>query len=194
MRKKRLILIGGGGHCRSCIDVIEQEAKYEIAGIVDMPEKIGSKVLGYPIIGSDNDMHDIAKNYANFFITIGHLTDVSNRIKVFNILRGLKVNLPIIISPLAYISSHALVDSGSIIMHHSIVNSGASVGKNTIINSKALIEHDAIIGNHCHISTGAIINGGVEVGDMTFYGSGAVSKQNTKIPERSFIKANSLVK
>ena len=35
---KKIILIGGGGHCKSCIDVIEQEGKYRIAGIVDMAE------------------------------------------------------------------------------------------------------------------------------------------------------------
>ena len=38
--KEKLILIGGGGHCKSCIDVIEQENKYEIAGIVDLKENI----------------------------------------------------------------------------------------------------------------------------------------------------------
>ncbi len=32
---KEIILVGGGGHCKSVIDVIEQEAKYKIAGIID---------------------------------------------------------------------------------------------------------------------------------------------------------------
>ena len=44
---KELILIGGGGgHCRSCIDVIEQEQKFKIAGIIDkkdLPEIILNK-------------------------------------------------------------------------------------------------------------------------------------------------------
>ena len=37
--KKNIILIGGGGHCKSCIDVIEAEDKFEIAGIVDNDTK-----------------------------------------------------------------------------------------------------------------------------------------------------------
>ena len=37
--KEKLVLIGGGGHCRACIDVIERENKYQIAGIVDIKEK-----------------------------------------------------------------------------------------------------------------------------------------------------------
>ena len=43
--KPKIILIGGGGHCKSVIDVIEEENKYIIAGIVDKKElfKIDSK-------------------------------------------------------------------------------------------------------------------------------------------------------
>ena len=37
---KEIILIGGGGHCKSVIDVIEQEGKFKIVGIVDKPELI----------------------------------------------------------------------------------------------------------------------------------------------------------
>ena len=53
---KKILLIGGGGHCRSVIDVIEQEAKYTIAGVIDKKELIGTKVLGYEVIGSDDDL------------------------------------------------------------------------------------------------------------------------------------------
>ena len=49
MSKPKLILIGGGGHCKSCIDVIEQEDNYEIVGIIDVPEKKGEKILNSDI-------------------------------------------------------------------------------------------------------------------------------------------------
>jgi len=35
---KPIILIGGGGHCLSCIDVIEQTGLYQIIGILDLPD------------------------------------------------------------------------------------------------------------------------------------------------------------
>jgi FlaA1/EpsC-like NDP-sugar epimerase len=38
MKKEKIILIGGGGHAHSVIDVIEQENKYEIVGIIDVEE------------------------------------------------------------------------------------------------------------------------------------------------------------
>ena len=88
---------------------------------------------------------------------------------------GIKVKLPVIISPYAYVSPYAQIGCGTIVMHNAIINADARVGDNCIINSRALIEHDVVIGNHCHISTGAVVNGAVEVGDNTFIGSGASS-------------------
>ncbi len=73
-KKPEIILMGGGGHCKSCIDVIEQENKFSISGIVDIPEKMGEKILDYPVIGCDDDLADLAKQYSNFIISIGFIS------------------------------------------------------------------------------------------------------------------------
>lgn len=194
MTKEKLILVGGGGHCKSCIDVIEAENKLEIAGIIDVEEKIGQEVLGYKIIAGDNDLPQIITSYKYFFITLGQINTANRRIELFHFLKNKLALLPIIISPYAIVSKYASIDEGTIVMHNVLINASAKIGKNCIINSKALVEHDAEIGDHCHIATGAIVNGGVKIGDETFYGSGAVSKQYIIIPKKSFIKANSTVK
>lgn len=193
MNKEEIILIGGGGHCNSCIDVIETENKYRIEGIIDVAEKLGQKLLGYPIIGTDDDLENLANKYPNFLITIGHLNNPETRIKLFDTLRKLSVTLPVIISPHAYVSKHSTIGAGTIVMHNSLINANVTIGSNCIINSNSLVEHDAIIDDHCHISTAAVINGGVKVGTGTFYGSGAISKQYIDIPPNSFVKANSIV-
>jgi sugar O-acyltransferase (sialic acid O-acetyltransferase NeuD family) len=194
MNKEQLLLIGGGGHCKACIDVIEQEGRFDIAGILDLPAKVGQHVLGYPVIGTDADLPGLSKSYSAFFITLGQIKTPQRRMDITNILKTFDAALPTIVSPLAYVSKHAKIGEGTIIMHHAIVNAGATIGRNCIINTKALIEHDAHIGNHCHMSTGAIINGGVSVGEGTFVGSGAVIKENIIIESYSFIKATSIVK
>jgi sugar O-acyltransferase (sialic acid O-acetyltransferase NeuD family) len=191
---KDLILIGGGGHCKSCIDVIECEGKFSIKGIVDKKERVGEQVLGYPIIGVDEDIEGFSKKVKHFLITIGHIGNVKPRIDAYLALKSLDISIPVVISPLAYVSKHSHIGEGSIIMHFSQVNASSQVGVNCILNSKSLVEHDAMIGDHCHISTGAIINGGVRLGSRSFFGSGAISKQGCVIPDDSFIKANSIVK
>jgi sugar O-acyltransferase (sialic acid O-acetyltransferase NeuD family) len=185
--KEKIILVGGGGHCKSCIDVIEREGKYQIAGIVDVSEKLHQKVLGYEIIATDDDLPRMVDEYENFLITLGQIKSPEKRIWIFQTLKKSGAKLPEIISPLAYVSKHAEIGDGTIIMHHVLINAGARIGKNCIVNTKALIEHDAIIGDHCHIATGAIINGGVGVGSGTFFGSNAVCKEYVEIGENAVI-------
>jgi sugar O-acyltransferase (sialic acid O-acetyltransferase NeuD family) len=187
--KKSIILIGGGGHCKSCIDVIEQEATYRIAGIVDIAEKLHKKILSYEIICTDEDIPNIAKEYENFLITIGQIKTPTRRMALFELLKSLDANLPVIISPLAYVSKHAQVGEGTIVMHHTLVNAGASIGRNCIINTKVLVEHDATIADHCHIATGAVVNGGVRIGTHTFIGSNAVTREYVEIGDTCVIGA-----
>ena len=185
--KEKIILIGGGGHCKSCIDVIEQEGNYRIAGIVDLPEKLHQKILGYEIIATDDDLPRLVNEYENFLITLGQIKSPEKRIRIFQTLKESGAKLPVIVSPLAYVSKHAKIGDGTIIMHNALINAGARIGSNCIINSKALIEHDATIGDHCHVATGAIINGGVKVGSGNFFGSNSVCKEYIEVAENAVI-------
>jgi len=189
----KIILIGGGGHCKSVIDVIEQEGRFQIAGIVDKPELLDSSVLGYSIIGNDSDLPILAKKYKYALVTTGQIKSPSLRIRLFNLAIEAGFILPTIVSPRAYVSNHAKLDEGTIIMHSAVVNASASIGKNCIINSKALIEHDSTIEDFCHIATNAVINGGVIVRQGSFVGSGVITRQYIEIKKDSFIKAGSLV-
>src|SRR6476620_8115504 len=132
-----IILIGGGGHCKSVIEVIESAGQYKIGGIVDVPEKVGELVLGYKIIGSDNDLPSLMAEFRNFHITVGHIRSNKVRVKMFDQLREKGASLPVIIASTAHVSSHARVNEGSVIMHHAFVNAGAKIGKNCIINTGA---------------------------------------------------------
>ena len=190
----KIILIGGGGHCKSVIDVIEQEARFEIAGIIDKPELLGSKILGYPVIGNDSDIEILAKKYQYALVTVGQIKSPLLRIKLFDLATKAGFTLPSIISPIAYVSKHSKIGNGTVVMHHAIINANVSIGNNCIINSKALIEHDCSISNNCHISTNATINGEVKIGSKCFIGSNATIKDSTTIEENSFIKSGTLFK
>ena len=154
---------------------------------MDLPEKLHQKILGYEVIATDDDLPHLVTEYENFFITLGQIKSPEKRIRIFQTLKESGAKLPVIISPLAYVSKHAEIGEGTIIMHHALINAGAKIGSNCIINTKALIEHDAIIGDHCHIATDAVINGGVKVGSGTFFGSNAVCKEYIEIGENAVI-------
>jgi len=189
-----IILIGGGGHCHSVIDVIEREHRFKIAGIVDRQELLGANVLGYKVIGNDDDLRELAVKYKYALVTVGQIKSPDVRINLFELAKKAGFLLPAIISPRAYISKYATIDEGTVIMHDVLVNVNVKIGKNSIINTKVLIEHDSLIKDNCHISTGAVINGGVTVEENCFIGSNVTTNQSTTIEKGSFIKAGSLVK
>ena len=190
---KPIILIGGGGHCISCIDVIEQTGLYHIIGILDLPEKLGEKILNYSIIGTDNELVRFVTDCPDFLITVGQIKSSSLRERLFQMVKKAGGNLPVIISPMAYVSRNAQIEEGSIVMHHALINAGAAIGKGCIINTKALIEHEAVIGNFCHISTAAIVNGQANIGDCCFIGSNTVIANNTNVAANTVIAAGSQV-
>jgi sugar O-acyltransferase (sialic acid O-acetyltransferase NeuD family) len=186
-----LILIGGGGHCASCVDVIEQEGKFKIAGIVDKAAA-GGKPLGYPILGGDEDLGRLRSSYEYALIAVGQIKSPLVRIRLYECIKSLGFKLPTIVSPRAYVSRHATLGEGTIIMHDALINSQAVIGNNCIINTKALIEHDAVVEDNCHISTAAVVNGGAIIRKGTFVGSNAVTRECARTKEGDFIKAGSL--
>lgn len=143
--------------------------------------------MGYPIIGTDDDLTELRKKYKYAMVTVGQIKSPNTRIRLFEHLLELGFELPAVISPFAYVSRHADIGEGTIVIHHALVNAGAKIGANCIINTKALVEHDAVIEDHCHIATGAIVNGGTTIGAGTFVGSNAVIKESIVIDPNSVI-------
>ena len=191
--KPNIILIGAGGHCVSVIDVIEQENKYNILGVLDS-KKNEDNVLGYPVLGGDELIPNLVNDNNYFLITVGQIKSYSIRQTIADNLKINKGKLAIVVSPLAYVSKHASIQDGSIIMNGAIVNAKSKIGKHCIINTKSNIEHGAIIGDFCHISTCAVVNGDSVIGKGTFIGSNATVSNGITIEENSVISAGKFVK
>lgn len=188
---KPLILVGGGGHCKSVIDVAES-AGYTILGILDKPEEVGKKVLDYDIIGVDDDISNYVDK-AEFIITVGFIKNPALRIKLYNKVLEAGGKFATLIASTAHVSKYARLGMGTVDMHQAMINAGAIIGNNVIINTFANIEHDAIIGNQCHISTGSMINGECNVGERVFIGSSSVLSNGIDVGNDTIVGAGTIV-
>ena len=191
--KRPLILIGGGGHCKSVIEVAES-AGYEIKGILDMPDEVGKEVLpGHKVIGTDDEIPQYVEE-RDFIITVGFIKNPALRIKLYNKVKAAGGRLATIIASTAYVSKYAELGEGTVIMHHAFVNAGAKIGDNCIINTFVNIEHDAEVGNQCHISTGTMVNGECKIGENCFIGSQSVCANCIEIASDIIVGAGSVVR
>lgn len=189
--KRPLILVGGGGHCKSVIEAAES-AGYTIKGILDIPEQVGKKVLGYTIMGTDNDISSFVAE-CDFMVTLGFIKNPKVRISLHDKIEMAGGQLAIVIASTAHVSKYAELGMGTVVLHQACVNAGAKIEKGCIINTFANIEHDTVIGDYCHISTGAMINGDCSIGKKTFVGSHSVISNGVSIGCDCIIGAGSTI-
>lgn len=187
-----LILLGGGGHCKSVIDAAES-AGYLILGVLDMPKDFGKEILpGHKVIGTDDDIPSYVDK-ADFIITVGFIKNPAIRIKLYNKVKESGGKLATVIASTAHVSKYASLGEGTVVMHQAVVNAGVKIGDNCIINTFSNIEHDATVGNQCHISTGTMVNGDCRIGERVFMGSQSVLANGIEVADDVIIGAGSVV-
>lgn len=189
--ENELILIGAGGHCRACIDVIDSTS-YKVKGIVD-PSAKSEDVYSYPLLGNDCFVGENIDKHCTYLIAIGQVGLPVTRKKVYKKISHLPIEFPCILSSMSYVSRSAFVGKGTIVMHYAMINIGARIGEHNIVNSKAVVEHDVSTGNFCHFSTGVIVNGGCKIGNDVFVGSGSIIFNGLTIADEVVIGGGSVV-
>ncbi len=183
--KKKLIIIGAGGHSKSITECID-EKKYNLIGFID-ENKLGYH-YGYPILGKS--LADI-EEYKDYSYIIG-IGDNEARKKWFEKLNG-EVDIVNIIDKSAIIAGSARIGKGNFIGKNAVINADVIIGDNNIVNTRALIEHECKVGNNNHLSTNSVINGNVVVGDNCFLGSCSVCIGQLEIGDNVTVGAGAVV-
>jgi sugar O-acyltransferase (sialic acid O-acetyltransferase NeuD family) len=190
----KILLIGGGGHCKSVLDSLFKTNRYSEIGVVDQEENIGESVLGVPIIGCDEDLPRLFREGFNeAFVTVGSVGNPQLRIKLFNTLEKIGFMIPNIVDRSALVSDYVEINKGVFVGKNTVVNAGTTIHNGAIINTAAVIEHDCIIEEFSHVAPGALLCGEVHVGKSTHIGAKSVIRQQIKIGSNSIIGMGSTV-
>lgn len=186
-----LILLGGGGHCKSVIEAAESKGQ-TIAGILDLPDTVGKEICGYPILGTDDDIPSYIGEH-DFVVTIGFIGNASKRQSIIRKVEEADGSFGTVIASSANVSPYATVSQGTVVLHNASINAGARVGRNCIVNTAANVEHDVVLEDNVHVSTGAMVNGDAKIGSDTFIGSGSVIVNGISICQGCTIGAGGVV-
>ena len=191
---KKLLLIGGGGHCKSVLDSLFRTSQYQDIAIIDKKENIGKAILGVPVIGCDEDLMELFQQGFNYaFVTIGSIGNPEKRIKLFAEIECIGFNIPNICDATAVISNHVTMTKGIYVGKNVVINAGTTIGEGVIINTSSTVEHDCVIGQFVHIASGSVLCGEVYIGRNTHIGANSVIKQQVKIGSNSLIGMGSVV-
>ena len=191
---KKLVLIGGGGHCKSVLDSALAMNVFEKIVITDADLPEGSQIFQCEVAGTDAVLPELrTKGFDYAFITVGSIKTCDLRIKLSVMARKLGFLFPVICDPAACVSPKAVIGGGTFIGKRAVVNADVIVGQHCIINTGAILEHECQIGNFTHVSVGSILCGNVCVGDESFIGAGSTLIQGIKVGSRVIIGAHSTV-
>jgi sugar O-acyltransferase (sialic acid O-acetyltransferase NeuD family) len=191
---KKILLIGGGGHCRSVLDTLLELDSYTDIAIADDNIEPGTTIMGVPVIGSCNDLPGlIAAGYGEAFVAIGSIGNPQVRIRIFDLLEKIGFCIPNIFDKTSVASRYAVLGKGIFAGKNSVINAGAAVGDCVIINTSVVVEHECRVGCFSHISSGSVLCGNVKVGDRTHIGANSVIRQGLTIGADSMIGMGSVV-
>lgn len=191
---ERIVLFGGGTHVRYCIDAIEKEAKYEIIGITDPFLEIGSDILGYKVIGRQENIVSLIENYKieGGLITIG---DNWTRKIVSDAIICLIPDFRFVsvIHPSVIIGKGVEIGIGVFIMAGCIINPFSIIEDFCFMATGAILEHDCLMEEYSSLSAGSVTGGKVKIGKFAAITLGVVLFDRIKIGEHSVIGSGSLV-
>ncbi|CAM2938886.1 acetyltransferase [Paenibacillus sediminis] len=190
MHRNKVVIIGGGGHAKVVIDVIQSADTYELVGFTSHSDQ-ESNLSGIPYLGDDSILPTLLEEGVQyFFVATGN-----NRLrkKLFYQLIELGFTPINAISPFARISPFAKLGRGIVVMPGAVINAYAVIEDNVIINTLSGIDHDCLIKPHAHIAPGASLAGCVNVGEGAFVGMKSSVIPEISIGEWSVVGAGAAV-
>ncbi|NOU18344.1 MAG: NeuD/PglB/VioB family sugar acetyltransferase [Bacteroidales bacterium] len=191
---KNIVLFGGGTHVRYCIDIIEKENKYNIVGITDPYLEVGTKIMGYYIIGKQEELKSLIKkhNIEAGIITIG---DNWTRKIVLDEILNIDPDFEFVstIHPSVILGKNVNIGKGTIMMAGCIVNPNTTIGNFCFFATGAILEHDCYMGNFASISAGSLTGGKVKIGEFVAIALGVVLLDRIEIGDHTVIGSGSLV-
>ncbi|MBQ8317747.1 MAG: acetyltransferase [Lachnospiraceae bacterium] len=191
--KKKILILGSGGHAKVVADTIEQAGEYQIAGFVDNINT-GHVYLDYSVIGNDDQLKELFDSGITCAaMGIGYLGESNLRQRLYQVLKDIGFEMPAIIDRTAAVAKEVVLAEGAYVGKQAVVNSEASLGIMSIINSSAVVEHNCDIGDFSHVAVGATVCGGTYIGDATLIGAGAVVVQEKHIGNNVIVGAGSVV-
>ena len=189
---KKILLIGGGGHCKSVLDSLSDLKVYDDIGIVDNSNS--GTILNAHIVGDDSLLSSlINEGWTDAFVTVGSVGNASKRKDLYSMLKQLGYTIPAIIDKTAAVAQDVLIGEGTFVGKNAVINTGSKIDECCIINSGSVIEHECLIKEFAHVSPNATLCGQVKIGKETHIGAGSVIRQGLEIGDNVLIGIGSVV-
>lgn len=191
---ENIVIVGSSGHAKVIIDIVLQEGKYKIVGLLDRFRTVGEKTLGYAVLGTENELPALVKAHdlKGAIVAIG---DNFIRSQVASRIKEICPDLPFVcaLHPKAAIATDVSIGAGTVVMAGAVINPCSSVGRFCILNTQCSLDHDSVLEDFSSLAPGAVTGGNCQLGQYAAISAGAVLIHGIHVGEHSVIGAGSTV-
>ena len=191
---EKILIVGSSGHALVVVDIVENEHRYKIFGLIDPFKEADTVVSGYSILGSHKDMPRLSKEMGAFKTIVG-IGDNWDRYSVYEEIKIICADMKFASTrhPFSQVGKAVSIGEGSVVMPGAVINYGAQIGKFCIVNTAASIDHECIIDDFVSIAPGTNIGGQVKVGKYSSISLGAKIIQKVSIGKHVVVGAGAVV-
>lgn len=176
----KLLLVGAGGFGRV---VLEHAIKQYKCALVDDGQELGAIIDGVGRISDLQRLHDEA-GFDQLIVTIGN-----NKLRedIYSKAKALGYSFPNIICSSAYISPHAQIGCGCVLLNNVVVQNGGRVGDGVLLNPGVEVHNDAFVDDYALIYTNSVVRALAHVGKRVRIGSNVSISNNVNVADDSDI-------
>ncbi len=182
-RKRKLLIVGAGGHGKVIADIAVRNGYRKIAFLDDREEV--KECADYPVLGKCSDAGKFAVD-----VVVG-IGDSKIRKQIQDSMK--EGNVVTLVHPDAVVARDVILGAGSVVMAGAVINPGVEIGKGCIVNTCASVDHDCKIGDFVHVAVGSHVCGTVRIGDGVWIGAGVTVSNNVSICSGCIIGAGAVV-
>lgn len=159
--KKRLLIVGAGGHGRSVAEAATASGVFDVVGFLDDSSPSLDRVWYLPVFGATSELADFLGRAEVAIVAIGN-----NRLRKELQTRLVSVGFEVVsvLHPRAIVSPSAVVAPGCSIMAGAIVGTEAQLGEGVIVNCGAVVDHHCRVESFGHLGVNASMAGGSVLG------------------------------
>jgi sugar O-acyltransferase (sialic acid O-acetyltransferase NeuD family) len=179
MKKKKLIVVGAGGHGRAVAEAAALRETWSEIVFVDDAYPSQRSSGRWSIVANTKSLTNLIGHEDCVVIAIGNQ---AVRKRLFGLARDAGATMATIIHPKAWVSQDASVGNGTAIMAGAVIGTHAKIGVGSIVNANATVDHDAVLGDFAHLGVGVQLAGGVIIGDGAWLQAGTCAGYQVHVP------------
>ncbi|GAA4018258.1 acetyltransferase [Deinococcus rubellus] len=180
-----ILVVGAGGHAKVVIATLLAAGETVEGLLDDQPSRWGSMVLGYPVLGS---LEQLEKPDSRAILAIGN-----NRVRQTLSERYPEMAWVSAVHPNSVVHSSVRLGAGSVIFAGAVVQPDTTIGNHVIVNTAATVDHDCVLEDYVHIAPGTHLAGQVRLEQGAFLGIGSAAAPGVRVGAWATVGAGSVV-